>query len=174
MAEFTGYAFISIGANLPSDAGDPLDTIEYAFGELAGLSRQPLLKSSVYITSPVGSPPGTPAFHNAMAGIVPDEGETPLSLLHKLQAIEQAAGRVRSGIKNESRTLDLDLVTFKQEILDTDELTLPHPGAHQRKFVLEPLIEISGENNSLPGYEVSLRKQLDQLSDQQEIKKMNS
>ena len=169
---FSRYTFIAIGANLPSVLGDPLNTIEFAFDRLASLSAAPVRCSSIYVTEPVDSPPGTPDFFNAMAGLLPGEKETPLSMLHKLQAIEQEAGRIRSGILNEARTLDLDLVTFGEAIIQTDELTLPHPRAHERRFVLEPLMEITGKDFQLPGISNTLGEMLYELKDEQAIKKL--
>lgn len=164
--DFSGYAFISIGANLPSGAGDPIDTIMTAFSKLEDISRDEILKSSIYVTSPVDSPAGTPDFHNAMAGIIPKENETPTSLLHKLQAMENAAGRTRSGIRNEARTLDLDLVLFGAHRVDTAELTLPHPRAASRKFVMEPLAELAGKDFEFPGTAMTVAEILDGIAGQ--------
>ena len=164
--DFSGYAFISIGANPPSGAGDPIDTIMTAFSKLEDISRDEILKSSIYVTSPVDSPAGTPDFHNAMAGIIPKENETPTSLLHKLQAMENAAGRTRSGIRNEARTLDLDLVLFGAHRVDTAELTLPHPRAASRKFVMEPLAELAGNDFEFPGTAMTVAEILDGIAGQ--------
>src|SRR6056300_389137 len=107
-----------------------------------------------------------------MAGIISDETETPLSLLHKLQEIENAAGRTRSGIRNEARTLDLDLILFKQQVFHTPELILPHPRAHERRFVLEPLIEITEAGFQFPCFEMDLGKMLGAISDDQAIRRL--
>ena len=169
---FSVYSFISIGANLPSAAGSPQQTIAFAFQRLEKLSTFPILKSSLYASSPVDSPEGTPDFLNAMAGIISDETETPSSLLHKLQEIENAAGRTRSGIRNEARTLDLDLILFKQQVCHTPELILPHPRAHERRFVLEPLIEITEAGFQFPCFEMDLGKILGAISDDQPIRRL--
>ncbi len=164
--DFSGYAFISIGANLPSGAGDPIDTIMAVFSKLEHLSRDEILRSSIYMTSPVDSPAGTPDFYNAMAGIIPEDKETPISLLHKLQAMEDAAGRTRSGIRNEARTLDLDLVLFGAHSVDTAELTLPHPRATSRKFVMEPLAELAGNDFEFPGTAMTVADIMDGIGGQ--------
>ena len=169
---FSVYSFISIGANLPSAAGSPQQTIAFAFQRLEKLSTFPILKSSLYASSPVDSPEGTPDFLNAMAGIISDETETPLSLLHKLQEIENAAGRTRSGIRNEARTLDLDLILFKQQVFHTPELILPHPRANERRFVLEPLIEITEAGFLFPDFDMDLGKMLGVISDDQAIQRL--
>lgn len=151
-----GYAFVAIGANLLSDHGDPPATIRFAIARLQALSDAPLRVSCVYRTTPVDSPPGTPDFYNAVAGLVPGDGETPRSLLRALQAIENEAGRTRSGVRNEARTLDLDLVSFRDVTMKEEDLILPHPRAHERRFVLEPLREIAGGDFHLPGMVMSL------------------
>lgn len=170
--KFSVYSFISIGANLPSAAGSPQETIAFAFQCLEKLSTFPILKSSLYASSPVDSPEGTPDFLNAMAGIISAETETPLSLLHKLQEIENAAGRTRSGIRNEARTLDLDLILFKQQVCHTPELILPHPRANERRFVLEPLIEITEAGFLFPDFDMDLSKMLGVISDDQAIQRL--
>lgn len=95
--------------------------------------------SRFYTTAPVGGPE-QPDYLNAV--LVGDCTElTPIALLHTLQRIEAAAGRTR-GIHWGPRTLDLDLIIFGDEILASPELTVPHPRAHERRFVLEPWHEI--------------------------------
>jgi 2-amino-4-hydroxy-6-hydroxymethyldihydropteridine diphosphokinase len=69
--------------------------------------------------------------------------ETPESLLKKLRAIEIESGRQPKKVLNEPRPLDLDLIAFGNETRVTEKLTLPHPRAHQRRFVLQPLAEIA-------------------------------
>lgn len=166
------YAFISIGSNLPFGLQSPLDIIAFAIESLERLTPKPNLASSAYLTGPIDSPAGTPDFYNSMVALIPVEDETPLTFLHKLQGIENAVGRHRSGVINEARTLDLDLISFKNEILNTEELILPHPGAHERRFVLEPLLEVAGRNFILPGFSISIEEQLAEISNQQSIRKI--
>lgn len=112
---------------------------------LQGFSDEPLLKSSLWDTTPVDCPPGSPRFVNAVAGLIPRPGETPESLLAKLQTLEKEFGRQAKKVMNEARPLDLDLIVFGGETRDSNELILPHPRAHLRRFVLEPLNEIAGD-----------------------------
>ena len=63
--------------------------------------------------------------------------------MRKLQALEKEFGRQRKKILNEPRPLDLDLIAFGREVRASPELTLPHPRAHKRRFVLQPLSEIA-------------------------------
>ena len=152
---FVGAAFIALGANLPHGSGSPVDTLRRALVALAGLSQGPVAASGFYRSAPKDCPPDSPDYVNAVAVLLPLPGETPLALLRKLQAIEQAEGRVRSGLRNEARTLDLDLLMFADCRLDTDTLTLPHPRAHERRFVLEPWCALAGPAWSLAGRTLS-------------------
>jgi 2-amino-4-hydroxy-6-hydroxymethyldihydropteridine diphosphokinase len=145
-------AFIALGSNL----GDSAAIIERAIERLQSLSATPLLRSSLYRTMPVDCPAGSPPFVNAVAGLRPISGETPQSLLRRLQKLEEEFGRRRGKIRNEPRALDLDLIAFGSRIVDTPELLLPHPRAHLRRFVLEPLNEIAPDF-VLPGQEKSVR-----------------
>ena len=132
-------AFVALGSNL----GDSQQIIQTAFGRLQQFSDEPLLKSSLWETTPVDCPPGSPNFLNAVAGIMPRAGETPESLLAKLQELEREFGRLPKKVLNEARPLDLDLIAFANEVRATPNLILPHPRAHLRRFVLDPLSEIA-------------------------------
>jgi 2-amino-4-hydroxy-6-hydroxymethyldihydropteridine diphosphokinase len=132
-------AFVALGSNL----GDSQRVLRETMQQLQAISSQPLLKSSLWQTSPVDCPPGSPPFVNAVVGLVPRIGETPESLLAKLRGLEQEFGRRPKHILNEPRPLDLDLIAFGNETRATKELTLPHPRAHLRRFVMQPLTEIA-------------------------------
>jgi 2-amino-4-hydroxy-6-hydroxymethyldihydropteridine diphosphokinase len=135
----SNLAIVALGSNL----GDSGKILLDAMGRLQVLSDKPLLKSSLWETSPVNCPPGSPKFVNAVVGLVPKENETPESLLKKLKEFEMEFGRTPKKILNEARLLDLDLIAFGQEVRNLPDLILPHPRAHLRKFVLEPLNEIA-------------------------------
>jgi 2-amino-4-hydroxy-6-hydroxymethyldihydropteridine diphosphokinase len=155
LPDYQSCAFISLGSNL----GDSLQIIRNAFLALQDLTCEPLLKSSLWQTGPIDCPPGSPLFINAMAGLVQRAGETPESLLAKLQALEIKAGRQHKTVLNEPRLLDLDLIAFGCEIRQTPVLVLPHPRAHQRWFVLQPLVEIAPDL-LLPGQTMSVKQLL--------------
>jgi 2-amino-4-hydroxy-6-hydroxymethyldihydropteridine diphosphokinase len=110
---------------------------------LQDFSDLPVLKSSLWRTSPVNCPPGSPSFLNAVAGFVPRADESPESLFKKLRELEKKFGRAPKMVLNEPRPLDLDLIAFGNKIRNTPELMLPHPRAHLRRFVLQPLSEIA-------------------------------
>jgi len=128
---------------LGSNVGDSQSILVGAMDCLATLSSRPLLKSSLWQTTPVDCPPGSPMFINAVVGLVPQPAETPELLLAKLFQIEKDFGRKLRNIPNEPRRLDLDLITFGSITRASKELTLPHPRAQERRFVLQPLSEIA-------------------------------
>ncbi|MFM8471448.1 MAG: 2-amino-4-hydroxy-6-hydroxymethyldihydropteridine diphosphokinase, partial [Limisphaerales bacterium] len=94
-------------------------------------------------STPVDCPPGSPDFINAVVALTPLPRLTPESLLAELQALEREFGRQPKKVLNEARPLDLDLIAWGSEVRNTPTLTLPHPRAHLRRFVLEPLNELA-------------------------------
>lgn len=132
-------AFISLGSNI----GDSENILRRAMDRLAELSTQPPLRSSLWQTTPVDCPPGSPPFVNAVLGLSPRANETPESLLEKILQLEKEFGRKPKAVLNEPRRLDLDLICFGNEIRTSSRLMLPHPRACERRFVLEPLAEIA-------------------------------
>jgi 2-amino-4-hydroxy-6-hydroxymethyldihydropteridine diphosphokinase len=159
------YAFIALGSNV----GDSPRIVAEATARLQQLSRRPLRKSSLWRSEPVGCPPGSPPFINAVVGLSPRLDETPDELLASLQALEREFGRHPKKVLNEPRPLDLDLVTFGAITCATPKLTLPHPRAHLRRFVLEPLAEIAPDL-ILPGQGKTVRQLLETLGLEQGVK----
>ena len=160
-------AYIALGSNL----GDPRATVLRAMERLQELSDRPLAKSSLMETTPVDCPPGSPNFVNAMVGLVPRRGETPELLLEKLQKLENEFGRTPKKILNEARPLDLDLIAFGNETRAIPELTLPHPRAYLRRFVLQPLAEIV-PGLILPGQSRAVSELLRQLTSAEIVRKL--
>ena len=138
-AEVGKLAIVAQGSNL----GDPRRKVLRAMVRLQEFSEYALLKSSLWQTAPVDCPAGSPAFVNAVVAFVPRRGATPESVLTSLQEIEKELGRKPKKVMNEPRPLDLDLIAFASETRAGKKLTLPHPRAHQRRFVLQPLSEIA-------------------------------
>jgi 2-amino-4-hydroxy-6-hydroxymethyldihydropteridine diphosphokinase len=131
---------IGIGSNLAAPpAATPRETAEQALPALAAPHLQPLLCSSWYESAPVPAS-DQPWYVNAVALIASDL--EPSKLLGLMLDVEASLGRVR-GERNAARTLDLDLLDYDGLVIDTPSLTLPHPRLHQRRFVLEPLLEIA-------------------------------
>ena len=160
LASAATTAIVALGSNL----GDSQTIILEAMNRLQRFSDRPVLKSSLWQTTPVDCPPGSPKFVNAVIRLIPRKDETPESLLVKLHALEKEFGRAPKTILNEPRPLDLDLIAFGMETRDTPELILPHPRAHLRRFLLQPLSEIAPDL-VLPG---QTRSVLDLLCDLQE------
>lgn len=162
-----GAALVALGSNLGNSAG----TIRAAFEQLQKISGTPLRKSSLWQTTPVDCPPGSPPFVNAAVALVPRSDETPESLLQKLQALEKEFGRRPKIILNEPRPLDLDLIAFGNELRNTPELVLPHPRAHLRRFVLQPLSEVAPEF-VLPGQSHTIQQLLQSLSTSEQLTRL--
>jgi 2-amino-4-hydroxy-6-hydroxymethyldihydropteridine diphosphokinase len=162
-------AFVALGSNL----GDSVDVVRRAFARLQELSDAPLLRSSLWRSAPVGCPPGSPPFVNAMAGLRPRADETPQTLLRQLQVLEAQFGRRRGGIPNEPRPLDLDLIAFGARVVNGAGLVLPHPRAHLRRFVLQPLAEIAPEF-VLPGQAGSVAELLGALETAETLARLDS
>ncbi len=129
-------AYIGLGSNL----GERNDILN---GAVESLNDRPLIEvtrvSSFIETDPVGGPPQPPYLNGAaeMNTVL-----SPIKLLYALHDIEQDFGRERLE-RWGPRTLDLDLLLYEQQIIDTNVLTVPHPRLHTRRFVLEPLNEIA-------------------------------
>lgn len=140
--DFKKYVFIGLGSNLDSDFGSPKENVLEAVKRISIFSDESILLSSLFESEPLDCPPDSPKFINAVIAYIPKHNETSLSLLHKLQNIENKMGRKRSGIKNEARTIDLDLLVYKEESLQSEKLMLPHPEILNRDFVLKPLQEL--------------------------------
>jgi 2-amino-4-hydroxy-6-hydroxymethyldihydropteridine diphosphokinase len=127
---------IALGSNL----GDRRYNLLRAIHELRSVVRV-VRVSSIHETAPVDAPAGSPPFLNAvLTGYALLE---PLALLDELLAIERRLGRVRRGVRNEPRVIDLDLILHGATRMRTRRLTLPHPRAHDRGFVLTPMREIT-------------------------------
>lgn len=132
----TNRVYIGLGSNLC----EPENQVRTACTEIAALPGVRLrCCSSLHRTAPVGYA-DQPDFINAVAEI--RTTLTPPRLLEALRAIEAGHGRIRE-YRNGPRTLDLDIVIFGNLQLSSDELVLPHPRAHERAFVLLPLVEIA-------------------------------
>jgi 2-amino-4-hydroxy-6-hydroxymethyldihydropteridine diphosphokinase len=140
MPETLHTAAIALGSNLSSPFGDPSDNLHEALRRLRALGTVSAL-SSFHTTDPVGYL-DQPCFVNAAALL--ETTLSPLDLLHGLLAIEHAMGRDRANAPPKGpRVIDLDLLLYADEVMDTEELILPHPAMHERSFVLEPLSEIA-------------------------------
>lgn len=140
-------AFIGLGANLPSAAGAPEQTLLAAMEDLSRAGNV-TARSSLYETEPVGRfvAGDQPTFVNAAAQL--ETEMEPEALLEFLLATERRYGRERRNAAGRDqqgapRTLDLDLLLVDGVVMETARLTLPHPALAERRFVLQPLSEIA-------------------------------
>ena len=129
--------YLSLGSNLGDREANLREAIAH-LGELGRVSKV----SALYETEPVEVSGRQPWFLNCAASV--ETELTPLEFLKRLLAIELAMGRKRTELKG-PRTIDMDIIFFGEEVLDTKELSLPHPAMQHRRFVLEPLAEIAPE-----------------------------
>ncbi|HSZ55832.1 MAG TPA: 2-amino-4-hydroxy-6-hydroxymethyldihydropteridine diphosphokinase [Tepidisphaeraceae bacterium] len=133
----TVRAFIALGANL----GDREANIRRALAALDAVPDIRVIQGSPLLENPaVGGPPDSPTFLNAVAEI--ETSLEPEPLLDRLLEIERQLGRVRKH-KWEPRVIDLDILLYGDEIIQTPALQIPHPLMHQRPFVLQPLAQIA-------------------------------
>jgi 2-amino-4-hydroxy-6-hydroxymethyldihydropteridine diphosphokinase len=129
------HAVLSVGSNL----GDRLGTLKGCVHAIGGLPDTDVLaRSPVYETAPVGGP-AQPDYLNAV--LIIGTGLPPKTLLTATQRIEADFGRVRAE-RYGPRTLDIDIISYDEEVSDDPVLTLPHPRAHERAFVLAPWHDI--------------------------------
>ena len=160
-------AIVALGSNL----GDSRQIVLDVMVRLQNFSNQPILKSSLWQTSPVNCPPGSPLFVNAVVGFVPHVDETVESLLEKLRKLEKEFGRRPKKVLNEPRLLDLDLIAFGAETRNLPDLIVPHPRAHLRRFVLQPLSEIAPDL-ILPGQGKTVSQLLTEFSSDEVLKRI--
>ncbi|MDG9667178.1 2-amino-4-hydroxy-6-hydroxymethyldihydropteridine diphosphokinase [Hahella sp. CR1] len=136
--------YVGLGSNL----SQPEQQLRQALSALEDISGVQLLQaSSLYRSAPLGAP-DQPWYVNAVAQL--ETSLEPLDLLRELQTIENNQGRVRQGERWTPRTLDLDLLLFGDETLNSEVLTVPHYAMHERNFVIFPLAEIA-PNCVIPG-----------------------
>lgn len=132
--------FVGVGSNLDN----PLRHARQALEELGNLEQTSLvLTSLLYNSDPVGpvGPVGQSDYVNAVAGMLTQLA--PLEFLDALQAIEHAHHRDRSGERWSARTLDLDILAYSNEKIESERLTVPHKELHNRNFVLGPWMDIA-------------------------------
>lgn len=157
---FTGRhrAIVALGSNL----GDRAAYLRYALDQLPTV----VATSQVFETEPVGGPDDQGPYLNMVA--VVDTDLDPWALLRRLLRIEADADRVRTQ-RWGPRTLDLDILFYDDYVIDSGELTVPHPRHGERRFVLEPLSEVAPERcpahwrDRLPAHGITARGSLESL-----------
>lgn len=157
---------------LGSNQGDSPALIRAAMDRIEQLAGHPVRRSSLWRSTPVDCPPGSPGFINAaLAFVVPDE-TTPERWLDWTQALEREFGRTPKQVMNEPRSLDVDLIAWGGEIRDSADLVLPHPRAGERRFVLAPLAELAPEFR-LPGQAHTVAELLERCAPDPQLQRWN-
>ena len=121
--------------------------------------------SAIYESAPWGFA-AKQSFYNQVVVIISDLA--PHHILEIILQIEKELGRERTGKNYSSRTMDIDILFYEQEIIDTPDLIIPHPQLHKRRFTLVPLNEILPDWNH-PGLNQSIRSLLEQCTDHAEV-----
>lgn len=155
--------YLLLGANL----GDRFNQMQLAFQEVEVRIGQVIQHSSLYETAAWGIEDG-PDYLNQVLRV-----ETPLApfeVLKQIAEIETHLGRTRK-LKWESRVIDIDILYYEDVVLDTPELSIPHPYLHFRKFTLVPLAEIAPDFVH-PVFKKNNEKLLEELNDALEVKKV--
>ena len=152
----TQHALVALGSNLDA----PATQLKRAILHLQRHSEGTFVCSSIYRTPPHAMPEGTPDFANAVVRL--ETTQSGPELLSFLNSLEVFFGRPANHEKNVSRVLDLDLIALGEVTCQSEALTLPHPRAAQRDFVLQPIVEIWPDYR-LPGFEASASELLAQL-----------
>ncbi|HEX6593233.1 MAG TPA: 2-amino-4-hydroxy-6-hydroxymethyldihydropteridine diphosphokinase [Bacillota bacterium] len=149
-------AYIALGTNI-----EPRFTyLTKAIQKLSSDDHiQIVKKSSIYETPPVGY---TNQAHFLNMVVAVDTTRSPIELLNMCQSIEQQLGRKRE-IRFGPRTIDLDILLYNEENIQTERLIVPHPRMAERAFVLVPLVEIA-DHLTFPGTEITIQHLLDNLS----------
>jgi len=127
---------LALGANM----GEPARQIAQAIDAIASHPQISLLKQSTLIVSEPWGKTDQNQFHNA--AVLIETSQPPLELLDFCLAAEAEIGRVRIE-KWGPRMIDIDIIAYDDLVMETERLTLPHPYAHERSFVLEPVREIA-------------------------------
>lgn len=156
-----GHIFLGLGSNV----GDRLANLKQALQQLANLPGTQLIRfSSVYETEPVGLKQQND-FLNMAAEVASDRA--PQSLLQQIQVIEDKMGRTRVQHWG-PRTIDIDILYWGKEMLTTATLQIPHPEVRNRRFVLQPLAEITADFETPPDG-IPVRDLLEQCTDESSV-----
>lgn len=130
---------VALGGNLAGDYGSCEALLEAALARFPSVGLK-ILERSGWWRSAAWPDPNAPEYRNGVALVEASSG--PAATLAALLALEADLGRERS-VRNAPRTLDLDLIAWGREVVETPGLTLPHPRAHERLFVMGPLAQIA-------------------------------
>jgi len=137
MTTTSTIAYIGLGSNL----SEPIEQVKNAIKAIRKITQSSILSvSSLYLSKPMG-PQDQDNYINAVLSL--ETSLSPIELLDALQAIENEFGRVRKENRWGARILDLDILLFGNQVINSERLVIPHYGMTEREFVLIPLAEIS-------------------------------
>ena len=155
--------FLGLGTNL----GNRENNLNDAVAEIGKHVGKVLIKSSVYETEPWGF-----QSENKFLNTVIKVGTelSPKALLEEILRIEIYLGRVRSSVQYSSRIIDIDILFFDNQVINTHNLIVPHPKLHERKFVLVPLVETEPDYVH-PVFKKSVSSLLEECEDRSEVRK---
>lgn len=159
-------AYLGLGSNV----GDRHAHLRAAVAGLRGRGVEVVAMSSVYETEPVGEVLDQQDFLNAVVRV--RTGLKPEELLDLCKAIEVEQGRMLAGQRHGPRPLDLDLLLVDDLELTSDRLTIPHPEVTERRFVLEPLLELDPQLTLPDG--TALEDRLPELKADQRVERTGS
>ncbi|MBL9134503.1 MAG: 2-amino-4-hydroxy-6-hydroxymethyldihydropteridine diphosphokinase [Verrucomicrobiales bacterium] len=160
---------VALGANLENPVQQVRDTCRRLRHAFPGGFHA----SSLWSSSPVDCPPGAPPFVNAVTMFDEPPDLAPEALLEQFQRWEREAGRPAIRGLNAPRPLDVDLIVFGRVRQSSPLLTIPHPRAHQRRFVLAPLAEIAPHLHP-PGWEYDVATTLERLVSDEILARLGS
>ena len=156
-----------VGIALGSNLGDRIANLRAARDAVVDLAaNKSVLASRIYETEPLNCEPGAGKFLNAVLEIEYD-GD-PSELLEKLIGVEESLGRKRDHAQNVSRKIDIDILYADDLVINNERLQLPHPRLHERKFVLQPLVDIRPDLN-LPDRKQAVSDLLAQAQDSTKV-----
>ncbi len=155
-------AFLCLGGNM----GDRLANLNEAKQQIMDLGCDIVSESSVYQTKAWGTE-AAPDYYNQIIKISTELKAD--ELMGKLQSVEKNMGRVRTDNRNASRTMDMDILFYNSDIINSDALEVPHPRLHLRNFVLIPLNEIAATFIH-PIFKKSISDLLNDCVDSSEVK----
>jgi len=156
--------YLSLGSNI----GDREANLAGAITILGEYVENANLKSASFYNSEPLFNADQPKFLNTVVQL--NTTFTPFEFLDEIQNVERLLGRSNNHKKNEPRTIDIDILTFGDSVLETSELTIPHPGIPYRLFVLVPFNELA-PNYIVPGWKTTVKELLNHCTDKSKVLK---
>jgi len=157
-------AYLSLGSNIGDREANLAGAITI-LEEYAEINK--LRSASFYISEPLFNT-DQPEFLNTVVKI--NTTFTPFDFLDEIKNIEKLLGRPGEHKKNDPRTIDIDILTFGDSFLETEELAIPHPGIPHRRFVLVPFNELA-PNYIVPGWNITINELLSLCTDTSKVLK---